>query len=238
MNVELDFEGQHRLVREIIETVVLTLLMFFVIRLAVQNYNIVGHSMEPGLHDTELVLVDKWTYIFHPPAHGDVVVFDAPPQPGTNYIKRIIGIPGDSITITNGVPTVDGVTLKEFYVAPQNLHGTLDDKPVNKLIVPPDEYFVMGDNRGGSYDSRAWGLLPRSKIVGRASLVYWPWGQDNDGFLPNATSVFSTMSQAHAAHLSRVDMQSAHVIDMNTGALLAMPTLFVVCSWYTCRTRW
>src|SRR5947209_18208705 len=99
MNVELDFEKRYRLVREVIETVVLTVLMFLVIRLAVQNFNIEGMSMEPSLHDQELILVDKWSYLFHAPARGDVIVFIAPPEPSQHYIKRIIAIPDDTITI-------------------------------------------------------------------------------------------------------------------------------------------
>ncbi len=121
MNPQLDFEKRYRLVREVIETVVLTVLMFLVIRFAVQNFNIEGHSMEPSLHDQELILVDKWTYLFHPPSRGDIIVFIAPPQPSQDYIKRVIGIPGDVITIQNTTVIVDGVTLKETYVDPKNL---------------------------------------------------------------------------------------------------------------------
>src|SRR5947199_607862 len=120
MNVELDFEKRYRLVREVIETIVLTILMFLVIRLAVQNFNIDGHSMEPSLHDKELILVDKWSYLFHAPARGDVIVFVAPPHPDQDYIKRIVAVPGDTITIRDTMVIVDGVTLKETYVDPRN----------------------------------------------------------------------------------------------------------------------
>src|ERR1700756_602985 len=98
MNPEFDFEKRYRLVREIIETIVLTLLMFLIIRFAVQNFNVEGTSMEPNLHNTELILVDKWTYMFRSPARGDVIVFQAPPEPSQDYVKRIIGLPGDVIT--------------------------------------------------------------------------------------------------------------------------------------------
>src|SRR5947209_3603908 len=101
MNPELDFEKRYRLVREVIETIVLTLLMFLVIRFAVQNFNVDGPSMEPTLHNGELILVDKWTYLFRTPARGDVIVFVAPPHPDQDYVKRIIGIPGDRITIND-----------------------------------------------------------------------------------------------------------------------------------------
>src|SRR5436305_11591554 len=128
MKPELDFEKRYRLVREVVKTIVLTVLMFLVIRFAVQNFNIEGHSMEPSLHDQELILVDKWTYLFHPPSRGDVVVFIAPPQPSQDYIKRVIGIPGDKITIRNTTVIVDGVPLKETYVSPGNQGGTVEDR--------------------------------------------------------------------------------------------------------------
>lgn len=189
MDTELDFEKHYRLVREVIETIVLTVLMFFIIRLAVQNFNIEGHSMEPGLHDTELILVDKWSYHFHPPTRGDVIVFVAPPQPDQDYIKRIVGLPGDVVTVQGTTVIVNGKTLTEPYVKPQN-QGNENASFTNRVI-PQGLYFVMGDNRSGSFDSRAWGCLPQKNIIGRAALVYWPFGQDNNGLLPNYASVFN-----------------------------------------------
>jgi signal peptidase I len=199
MNPQLDFEKRYRLVREVIETVVLTILMFLVIRFAVQNFNIEGTSMEPSLHNQELILVDKWTYLFRPPARGDVIVFIAPPQPSQDYIKRVIGIPGDTITIQNTTVIVDGVTLKETYVDPNNQGNMYDYKNIHNTIIPPNDYFVLGDNRKGSSDSRDWGFVPRQNIIGRAALVYWPLQQDNDGFLPNVSSVFASVHQGSSA---------------------------------------
>jgi signal peptidase I len=195
MNPELDFEKRYRLVREVIETIVLTALMFLVIRFAVQNFNIEGTSMEPSLHNQELILVDKWTYLFRPPARGDVIVFVAPPQPDQDYIKRVIALPGDTITIQNTTVIVNGVTLNETYVNPNNQGNQYDYKHISNMVIPPDDYFVLGDNRAGSSDSRAWGFVPKSNIIGRAALVYWPLQQDNDGFLPNVTSVFASVHQ-------------------------------------------
>src|SRR6476646_10298023 len=94
VDLEFDFEKRYRLVREIIETLVLTVLMFLIIRLAVQNFNIDGMSMEPSLHNQELVLIDKWSYLIHAPARGDIVVFVAPPTPALDFVKRVIGLPG------------------------------------------------------------------------------------------------------------------------------------------------
>ena len=161
MNVEMNFEKRYRLVREVIETIVLTLLMFLVINLAVQNFDVDGHSMEPNLHDKERLMVDKWTYQFHPPARGDVVVFVAPPQPSLDYVKRIIGLPGDVITIHNTTVIVDGVTLHDTFINPANQGNPFANKRIENLVVPPNNYFVLGDNRANSSDSRDWGFLPR-----------------------------------------------------------------------------
>ncbi len=199
MNAELDFEKRYRLVREVIETVVLTVLMFLVIHTAVQNFNVEGMSMEPTLHNGELILVDKWSYLFHAPSRGDVIVFVAPPHPSEDYVKRIIGIPGDTITIRDTTVIVDGVKLDETYVAPQNQGNPYAYKNISNMIVPPNEYFVLGDNRAGSSDSRDWGFVPRGNIIGQAALVYWPLGEDNDGFLPNVSPVFANVHQTGAS---------------------------------------
>jgi len=190
LKAEHPFERKHRFVREVIETVALVGLMFIIINLAVQNYDVDGHSMEPSLHDTERIMVDKLSYRFHAPARGDIIVFIAPPQPDKNYVKRVIGLPGDEITVDNTRVTVNGVTLQETYVSPANQGNPYASKHIH-LVLPPDRYFVLGDNRYGSSDSRDWGTLPRDNIIGRAVLVYWPFGQDNDGFVPDVSSVFA-----------------------------------------------
>ena len=199
MNPERDFEKRYRLAREVIETIVLTVLMFLVIRFAVQNFNIEGTSMEPSLHNGELILVDKWTYLFRPPARGDVIVFHAPPNPSQDYIKRVIGVPGDVINIQNTTVIVDRVNLHETYVDPNNQGNIYDYKHINE-VVPPGHYFVLGDNRKGSSDSRDWGFVPQNNIIGRAAFVYWPLQQDNDGFLPNVSSVFANVHQGSSAY--------------------------------------
>ncbi|MBO0793297.1 MAG: signal peptidase I, partial [Ktedonobacteraceae bacterium] len=155
MDVEFDFEKRYRLVREIIETIVLTILMFLIIRLAVQNFNVDGMSMEPNLHDKELILVDKWSYRFHAPNRGDVIVFVAPPNPAQDYVKRIIGMPGDIITIQDTTVFVNGKQLAEPYIDPArqgNPYAAIH--PITNMKVPPGAYFVLGDNRNGSSDSR------------------------------------------------------------------------------------
>ena len=222
MNPQLDFEKRFRLVREIIETIVLTVLMFLVIRFAVQNFNIEGHSMEPSLHDQELILVDKWTYLFRAPAHGDVIVFVAPPQPSQDYIKRVIGVPGDVITVHNTTVIVDGVTLKETYVDPKNQGNMFE--PITNRVVPPNDYFVLGDNRAGSSDSRDWGFVPKQNIIGRAAIVYWPLQQSNDGFLPNVSAVFANVHQGGSA----LTLLSDGFIDTSPIMLLASPIILFV----------
>jgi signal peptidase I len=199
--------------------------MFLVIRLAVQNFNIDGHSMEPSLHDKELILVDKWSYLFHAPARGDVIVFVAPPHPDQDYIKRIIAVPGDTITIRDTTVIVDSVTLKETYVDPRNQGNIWAAKNISNILVPPDKYFVLGDNRIGSSDSRDWGFVPRENIIGRAALVYWPLGENNNGFLPNVSPVFQNVHQAGTGSSSQ---ENVGVFDMDGMLLAVMPVPFIV----------
>jgi signal peptidase I len=200
MNADVNLEKRRRLVRQVVETVILTLLLFLIMNLAVQNFDVDGYSMEPGLHNQERLMVDKVSYLFRQPARGDVIVFSAPPQPSEDYVKRIIAIPGDVVSIKNGVPTVDGVTLKEPYVNSANMGASPTDKPISNVVVPPGEYFVMGDNRVDSYDSRSWGFVPAHDIIGRVLLVYWPLDANNDGFLPNFSSVFAKVHQGPTDH--------------------------------------
>lgn len=190
---EQSFERRYRLVREIIETVVLTVLMFVIINLAVQNFDVDGPSMEPTLHNQERIMVDKVSYRMRDPARGDVIVFSAPPNPSLNYVKRIIAVPGDVITIQKSTVILNGVTLTETYVA-ELFQGNLYPDVVD-MRIPDGKYFVMGDGRVNSSDSRDWGLLPRENIIGRAALIYWPLGQDNTGFLPNVDNVYAQAAQ-------------------------------------------
>ena len=193
MNPEPHVNKRLRLWRDLFETVTLTFLMFLVLRFAVQNFNIDGTSMEPNLHNSELVLVDKLAYLFHPPTRGDIVVFAAPPEPGQDYVKRIIGLPGDMVTVRDTTVIVDGVTLNESYIAAQNQGTPPGAHLIHNLVVPPNDYFVLGDNRAVSSDSRIWGFVPRQNIIGRAALVYWPLGKNNNGFVPGVSRVFASI---------------------------------------------
>lgn len=154
--------------REILETVALTVLIFLGIHFTVQNFLVDGPSMRPGLHTGEYVLVNKLAYTFHQPERGDVIVFELPQDTSENLIKRVIGLPGDKVVITETSLTVNGVTLNEPYI------NDLNGPPAETVTVPPNEYFVMGDNRPVSDDSRDWGFVPKDDIIGKAVMVYWP----------------------------------------------------------------
>ncbi len=193
MSQNKGFERRYRVLREIIETITLTLLMFLIIRFAVQNFRVDGMSMEPTLHNQEYILVNKAAYVFHAPQRGDVIVFEYPLDPQVDYVKRIIAIPGDVISIVGEKVTVDGVTLREPYVNPSDPFNPFP--PIYNRTVPPNDYFVMGDNRGNSSDSRQWGFVPRQNIIGHATFVYWPFGVGNFGLLPDSSSVFAKVHQ-------------------------------------------
>jgi signal peptidase I len=218
---------QSRLIREIIETVVLTALMFVVINLAVQNYDVDGPSMEPSLHNQERIMVDKVSYHFRSPSRGDVIVFIAPPDPSLNYVKRIIALPGDRLTIQGTKVQVNGVTLSETYVAPEDQGNPY--APIVNQPVPAGDYFVMGDDRKNSSDSRDWGFVPRQNIVGRAALVYWPLGQSNSGFLPDVSSVFAHVQTAAAPARGSLPGSTSDSGDM---LFFAIPGFFLVSSRY------
>jgi signal peptidase I len=225
MKPELNVAKRNRLIREIAETAVLTLLMFLVIRFAVQNFNVDGTSMEPNLHNTELILVDKWTYMFHSPARGDVIVFKAPPEPTDDYVKRVIGLPGDVVTVRGTTIIVDGVTLNETYIAPQNQGVPPGALTITNEVVPANEYFVLGDNRAVSSDSRFWGFVPKANIIGRAAFVYWPLGQNNDGFVPGVSSVFAAIHPAADAVSSPFSVITSN---LNALWLLIIPAALLV----------
>lgn len=159
------------LAREIVETIALTILIFLAIHFTVQNYQISGPSMQNTLQSGQFVLVNKLAYLFHQPERGDVIVFHEPDQPGRDLIKRVIGLPGDTVVLDGSSVTVDGVRLNEPYITQKFNPGA------QTQTVPQNEYFVMGDNRPVSEDSRYFGFVPKDYIVGKAIMVYWPLNQ-------------------------------------------------------------
>jgi signal peptidase I len=140
-----------------------------------QPVKVEGTSMEPGLSDNERIFINKFTYKLNlgDIRRGDTVVFWYPADITKSYIKRVIGLPGDHIRIVHGQVYVNGSPLVEDYVAPPSRDfGTWADG--HEVLVPRANYFVLGDHRNSSSDSRAWGWVPRENIYGKAVFVYWP----------------------------------------------------------------
>jgi signal peptidase I len=161
---------------DITEVVVFAIAIFlFVYLLVLQPHKIKGDSMRPNFQDGEFLLADKITYRFHEPKRGDVIVFQAPLSPDEEYIKRIIGLPGEKVTIKEGKVFIDGKVLNEPYI-PKSFYtgGGMFAKEGLELIIPSNHYFVLGDNRPASSDSRAWGFVSKKSITGRAWIIYWP----------------------------------------------------------------
>lgn len=180
MNEELPEEGWDRwadvksFLREIVETIVLTLIIYGLVSLGFRNFRVIQTSMEPNFRDGQYLVVNKLAYRLHPPERGDVIIFHPPTNPEKEYIKRVIGLPGETVEIREGYVYVDGRRLEEPYIVQVNRRGSWGPS-----IVGQDEYFVLGDNRSNSSDSRNWGMLSRQNIIGKAWLFYWPpqeWG--------------------------------------------------------------
>jgi signal peptidase I len=153
-------------VREIVETLLLTFFIFWLVNGFVGRYRIDGSSMNPTLENGQYLLINNFSYYLNEPKHGDIVVFQHP-NSDLNLIKRVIGVPGDHVIIQNRQVTVNGVLLAEPYIS-------ADPTYTGDWIVPEDEFFVLGDNRNSSSDSHSWGFLPRENIIGKAIVVYWP----------------------------------------------------------------
>ena len=167
-----------KVARELVATALVSLLAFFAIHSSVENFRVSGYSMHPTLVDGQHLIANKLIYSrfsFHPPYHGDIVIMVHPKDPSRDIVKRVIGLPGDIIEIEEGRVIRNGETLNESYV------GNGDRSTREAVEVPPGSYFVLGDNRAASTDSRAWGFVADEHIIGRAWLSYWP--SDRLGFL-------------------------------------------------------
>ena len=158
------------LLRELVETVVLALILFLLIRQVVQNYRIESHSMEPNFYEGQFVLVNKLAYRLGEPHRGEVLVFHNPDNTDQDYIKRIIGLPGDTIEVVGDTILINGEELPQPFVHNLNPEGTY----FGPVIVPENSLFVMGDNRPRSSDSRAIGAIDEDLVVGKAWLRVWP----------------------------------------------------------------
>ena len=145
----------------------------FIILFLYQPVRVEGTSMLPRLEDQDRLFINKFAYRFEQIHPGDVVVFYYPHDHSKSYIKRVIAVPGDRLSIDHGTVSVNGVELQEPYV-PEKYQ---DDRSLPERIIPASEFFVMGDHRSISSDSRDFGPVPRDLIYGRAALVYWPLDQ-------------------------------------------------------------
>lgn len=182
--------------RENIEAILIAILLALVIRaFVVQAFKIPSGSMEPTLEIGDHILVNKFTYGINlpvtntplislgEPERGDIIVFEYPVEPDKDFIKRVIGIPGDVVEIrdkkvfVNGEPLVQGYTkYTEDHVIPGGVNERDNFGPVT---VPENQYFVLGDNRDNSYDSRFWGFVEEEAVKGEAFIIYWSWDRDN-----------------------------------------------------------
>lgn len=184
------------LVWEVAQTILLTILIFLAVRLVVQNFRVEGASMDPNLHSGQFLLVNKVVYarvdgtplerffstgqrgrapvyLFHGPQRGDVIVFRSPGSADKDFIKRVIGLPGETVKIVDGRVFVNGQELDEPFIVHKARYD-LDAKPI-----PKDSYFVLGDNRPNSSDSHVFGVISADSIIGQAWVSYWPpdyWG--------------------------------------------------------------
>jgi signal peptidase I len=178
---------------EILETIAFALLMFFFIQFSVGNYRVELFSMDETLKPGDRLVANRLLYshigidniwnvlpfrdmevknkslfLFHIPARGEIIIFRSPMNSSTDFVKRIIGLPSEVVSIKRGQVLIDGEPIKEPYIVHK------DRRSMDPILVPEDSYFVLGDNRSGSSDSRDWGVVPLDNIVGKVWLRYWP----------------------------------------------------------------
>ena len=185
-----------RVGREVIEAVLLAVVVFMLMQTTVRNFKVDGSSMDPTLENGQYLLVNRLVYLriemdrfssivpfwqaeedsvryaIHPPERGEVIVFEFPDSNRSNskkdFVKRVIGLPGETIEVKDGVPFVDGVVLEEPYLTIK------DHSNGRKVELGAGEYYVMGDNRAHSNDSRSWGAVPDENLRGKVWMIYWP----------------------------------------------------------------
>jgi signal peptidase I len=162
-----DSQSIKRFFIDLLETIVLAVVLFFAINAVSARVRVDGFSMVPTLQDGEYVLVNRLAYRNKMPELGDIIVFASPQATDLDLIKRVIGLPGDTVSISGGVVQVNGQVLDEPYIAAAPVYN-------GEWNVPVDKLFVLGDNRNDSSDSHAWGLLPVENVIGKAILIYWP----------------------------------------------------------------
>jgi len=182
------------ILNDLLETVALALLLFFVVQGTFRNYRVELSSMEASLFPQDRLVVNKLVYfrlstelfdsllgsndhqsvsndlfLFQAPKRGEIMVFEYPLEPGRDFVKRVIGLPGETVAIEAGSVLIDGDVLEETYLANKGNHY------MSPILVPEGSYFVLGDNRENSSDSRFWGPVKTANIVGKVTLRYWPF---------------------------------------------------------------
>ena len=181
-----------RVLRELVEAVVLALIVFLVIQTSVRNFKVDGSSMHPTLEGGHYLMVNKLVYFqldvdrlsrivpfwevyepsarfaVHPPKRGEVIVFHFPKDTSKDFVKRVIGLPGELVEVRQGTVYIDDVPLNEPYIDGR------DTSTAKQIRLRDDEYYVLGDNRGSSNDSRTWGPVSERHVLGKVWFVYWP----------------------------------------------------------------
>jgi signal peptidase I len=156
--------------RQVLAVVLIAVGVFFLLRVTVQSFVVVGSSMEPSLEDGQRLLVNKVVYDLRQPQRGEIIVFHQPNGGNVDLIKRIIALPGDTVEIKDGAVYINGSAIDEPYIK------AAPSYTMAKEEIPAGEYFVLGDNRNNSNDSHSWGELPEQNIIGKAWLSIWPPG--------------------------------------------------------------
>jgi signal peptidase I len=165
------------LLREVAEVIVLAVILYFGISFAVQAVHVEGLSMYATLDDNDYLIANKIDYRLHPPQRGDIVILRPPTNNSTDFIKRVIGLPGERILIRSGVVYINGHRLDEPYLPEEWVNdANWPDNNSNGQVLGADQYFVMGDNRNRSQDSRFFGPISRDRIDGKAWFRIWPVG--------------------------------------------------------------
>lgn len=168
--------------RDMLETILMAVVLFLLLNAVTSRVRVYNVSMQPTLYEGNLLVVNKLAYKLGDPKRGDIIVFHYHGTPTEDYIKRVIGLPGDTINVKNGIVQVNGQALTEPYIA--ELPGY-----TGSWTVPDGELFVLGDNRNHSSDSHDWGFVKQEWVVGRAIILYWPL--DSIRILSNTDLVFA-----------------------------------------------
>ena len=193
------------LLREVVEVLVLALILYFGISFAVQAVHVEGISMFATLDDQDYLIANKIDYRLHAPQRGDIIILRPPTNNSTDFIKRIIGLPGERVLIRSGVVYINGRRLDEPYLPEAwTIDANWPDSGSTGRLLGPDEYFVMGDNRNRSQDSRFFGPISRDRIDGKAWFRIWPLNHFGNIYAQMPTLESSTVFVGFDQPLRRV----------------------------------